>query len=93
MRITYRTEILIEFFCILILIFLNFAVWYNGKNLDCDKCTIDFKAIRREHETASNKVFQNFSVPIVDIYNNFLNGDCLVKFDKDNGYYLFKKWV
>ena len=87
-NITPKSEFAIKIFCLLILIFLNLAIWYNGKNLTCDNCSIDFTASRRERTGISNKVYQNFSVRIKDLYEGFLEDYCLIEFDKLQGYYL-----
>ena len=84
--ITPKVELSVKLFMIFILIGLNFAVYFNGKDLSCDGCVINFEASKRKHETVNNMVFQNFTVNITDLYNDFIEGYCLVEFDKDMGY-------
>lgn len=87
-KITPKLELVVLIFCILILIFLNLTIWYNGKDLSCDECYIDFRAVRRMKDSASNEIFQNFSVKIINLYENFLEDYCPVEFDNAQGYYL-----
>ena len=90
--ITPKREFLIKIFVIFILVSLNIAIYFNGRDLSCDKCMINFESYKREHETSSNKVSQNFTVNISEIYDYFVDEYCLVEFDRDNGY-MYKKNV
>ena len=87
--LTPKKEFAIRLFCIVILLTLCISIYLNGRQLECDKCVINFEASRRGFDTASNEQFQNFSVKILDLYSNFTeDGYCLVEFDKMQGYYL-----
>ena len=86
--LTPRLEFGIKIFCVLILLFLNFSIWYNGKELTCDNCKLYFEANKREENSASNKLYQNFSIRIVNLYEGLLENYCLVEFDRMQGYYV-----
>ncbi len=88
MNLTPKRELLIKLFSISILVFLCIAVWYNGKDLTCNNCNINFESYKTMSADSSYKVYQNFSTNIYDLYYKFLEGECLVVFDEDNGYYL-----
>ena len=71
-----NTEIIIRIICLIVLIILIVLVYLNGIKLDCNKCYINFN-------NEFNKVKINFSVSINDLYNSYLNNDCIVKY-QDN---------
>ena len=75
----------LQIFCILILIFLNLAVWYNGKSLDCDNCAIRFEG-RKRVSSASNEIIQDFSVGMNELYEGLLKDYCSVEFDTLSGF-------
>lgn len=86
--LTPKLEFAVKLFCVIILILLNIAIYFNGRDLTCNECYIHFTAEKRFGESASNKEFQNFSVKINDLYSGYLEEYCLVEFDSINGYYL-----
>ncbi len=89
MILTPKKEFAIRLFCIAVLLTLCILVYSNGRQLDCNNCVINFEASRRGLDTASNEPFQSFSVKILDLYTNLTEEDeCLVEFDKMQGYYL-----
>jgi len=64
---------LIKLFCIVLLIILNGAVYFHGQNLSCDECKL--------------KITHNFmeeSVRLIDVYNHFINGTCLIERSGNN---------
>ena len=63
---------LIKLFCVIILIALNLAVVINGLNLSCDKC----KLIITNNDDVTKT---NQEVKIIDLYNHYLNGTCLIE--------------
>ena len=92
--ITKKQMLAIQIGCILILLFLNFAVWYNGKDFSCDQCEIRFTSNKRAKDSASMEVVQNLSVKITELYDGLLNDYCLVEFDKWQGYILKNEtWI
>ena len=70
---------LIKLFCIIILIILNGAVYFHGKELSCNKCQLVI------NQKIGDRNFNQF-VNLTDVYNNFLNGTCLI--EKTKGEYL-----
>ena len=83
--LTDKLEFCIKLFCFIIVISLCFAVYSNGQDLDCDKCIINFESYKRLL-SSSSEVYQNITIPIQDIYNNLFEEECVIIFDKDNGY-------
>ena len=85
-QLTPKIELMIRIFIILILIGLNFAIYWNGKDLSCNQCTIEFSSYKRPVEGSSLATYQEFSFHVNDLYSNLTEEHCLVKFDKDGGY-------
>jgi len=65
-----ETETKIQFMLILLLVTLNLLVIYNGKNLSCDNCKINFNS---EYQ-------QEFDVSIKELYLYYqMNKTCIVQ--------------
>ncbi len=84
--LTPKLEFIIKLSCVLILAGLCFVVYFNGRKLDCNNCSIEFETFKRQ-SSSSNEQLQYFSVPINQLYNNLLEEHCLVEFDSDQGYF------
>lgn len=84
--VTEKQELVIRIFCLVVVIALCWAVYERGKDLDCNKCQINFKSYKRTGQSNSNKVYQDFKLNISLIYNDFQNDFCIVVFDKEMGY-------
>jgi len=87
-QLTDKKILGIQIFCIVILLFLNLAVWYNGKDLTCDNCSIGFKATKTGPDSASNKEIQDFSININSLYDGLLRNYCLIEFYEKQGFIL-----
>lgn len=85
MEYSIKTELAVRIFCVLILIGLCFAIWYNGKDLSCDNCEINFRADKRLL-TSSRENIQDFKININELYQSLLDDECVMEFDKDYGY-------
>lgn len=80
--LTPKKELIIKLFCLIIIIILCLAIYFNGKTLDCEKCIVKFKT----QDRFSNQEI-NFSVPIKELYFGLLNETCLVESDNNGGYF------
>jgi len=89
MKYTIKTELALRIVCILILIGLNIAIWYNGKDLSCDNCAINFKTNKRLL-TASRENIQDFKINISELYQSLIDDKCVIEFDEDYGYRYIK---
>jgi len=77
MEIRSRTETIIKVISIIILLALNLAVYYNGKDLSCDTCDVNF--------VFENQHFKNnVSVNVLKLYEDYIEDYCYIKFT-DNG--------
>lgn len=83
MQLNLKSELLIRIFCLVVLGILITMVYLNGKGLDCNKCEIKFNS-----ENKQSNIKTNLSVNILDLFQEFKNGSCLVKFE--NGFYITK---
>jgi len=77
-----KITIIIKVICILVLISLLIGIYFNAKNISCDKCVINFKLSRK----LGVNVNWNQSIKVLDLAGNFSNGNCLVTWDDRNGY-------
>ena len=84
MELTENKELIIKIVCVLILIGLNYAIYFNGKDLTCDKCIIKFSS---SQNIQSNYNIENkFNVSINDLFNNYTNKNCLVIWTEKQGF-------
>jgi len=68
---------LIKLLCIVVLIILNVSVIINGLNLSCSQCKLVIS-------TNDGITKTNQDVYLVDVYNQFLNGTCMIEKTKNN---------
>ena len=78
----FKTVVIVKIFCILIVLSLCLVVYFNGKNLDCNKCEINFK----QSEKLGGVFEFEESIKVLDLSNNLSKGICLLKWDNKNGY-------
>jgi len=76
------TSILVRIACIILVVSLCLAVYFNGKNISCDKCVIRFK----QTEKLGAMVEWNEEVKVMDLNLNLSKGICLISWDNKNGY-------
>ena len=86
MEISSKQQIIIKVLCIVILLGLNIAVFIHGRNLSCDKCKIEFTSEKITHEEAFDSSWQEITINITDLYDSYLNDQCIIKFDPIEGY-------
>jgi len=88
--VTQKQILGIQIFCIVMLLFLNLAVWYNGKDLSCDNCAITFRAgkVKPDSNSASRQEIQDFSINLNVLYDFLLEDYCLIEYDKNQGFIL-----
>lgn len=70
---------------IIILAGINVVLFVNGINLDCGGCSIAFSNYR-----VSGAVVElpPIEVKAQELYDNFVEDNCLIKWDRVRGYYL-----
>ncbi len=85
--LTDEKEFAIKLFCFMVVLALCFAIYINGQDLDCSKCSIHFEAYQTKAVNPGAIIVQDFYVDIIEIYDYFKdNNSCLINFDLDNGY-------
>lgn len=69
----------------LILIALSLAIYFNSRDLDCDKCQIEFK----NTEIFGMKLEQPIviQVNVTDIYSELKEDHCIIRRSRSQGYY------
>ena len=82
MIISDKTRLIIRIFCLLILIGLCILVWYNGKDLKCNQCIIQF-----EDTQVDGLTMNKFNVSIEKLYNQFIdNESCPLIYNTEGGF-------
>lgn len=76
MEITQRTETIIKISSIIILIILNLAIYYNGKDLSCEQCQVNFVF---ENQIGMEEKIVNVS----NLYQDYKEGYCYVRFSEN----------
>ena len=84
MNLTNKQELIIKLFCILILIGLNIAVWYNGKDLSCSQCIIKFSS--GQYNQLQKDIDNSFNVSVIELYESYQKDYCLVKYIDNQGF-------
>ena len=68
-----------------ILVGLNLSMYANDKTLDCQKCVVTFK------QTAYSGIQLDepriYRYKAIELYNSLIKGECLIKWDRSQGYY------
>ena len=78
-------SITIGIIIIFILLSLIIGVYVNGKDLSCNKCSVEFTNTK---VSGARGNFLPIAFEVINLYNNLkLNNTCLVKWDKNRGYY------
>jgi len=83
MKYTIKIELIVEVICIIILLALSIAIYNNGKDLTCDNCNIQFTTQYANQVQDFNKVF---NVSVVELFDKFKEGYCLVDYNEDQGF-------
>lgn len=85
LNITPKVQIVVESICILIILSFCCIIYFHGKDLDCNKCSITFKQTRMlGAELDTPKIIK---VHLVDLYNHLSKENkCIVGWDRTNGY-------
>lgn len=84
--LSYKKESAMLIFCILILSALCIGIYYNGKDLSCDKCIIDFKTVKRPMGGRPQGEMTDVSVSIPILYEHWQEGECYLIFDGNGGF-------
>ena len=64
---------------------LAIAIYYNGKDADCNQCLISFKTFEQGGRKLQNPII--IDKQALHLYDSFLDGRCEVKWDRVQGYY------
>jgi len=82
MIISDRTRLIVRIFCLLVLIGLCILVYYNGKDLKCNQCTIQFENTRNLDVS-----YDKFNISVEKLYNQFIdNESCPLIYNDDGGF-------
>ena len=84
MEITERTQLTVRIFCLIVIIALCIAIWHNGKDLSCGKCSVNFE---NRKEIADKGYSTSFNVSIEKLYNEHISTrECPLTYSKDFGF-------
>lgn len=83
----YSRVELIQWIVLIILVGLNLALFFNGIQLSCEKCTIKFSNTQVGGVQLSEPMLVA-EIKASDLYKEFNNGSCMIKFERTRGYYL-----
>jgi hypothetical protein len=83
-KVTEKTQIIVEVICIVLLLGLCAVIYLHGRSLECNKCIATFKQERMFGiQLQEPKIFQ---FKVIDLYSNLTNGECLLEWDNNNGF-------
>lgn len=67
------------------ILILNLAIFFNSNNLSCNKCIVEFKTVKQSGVNLESPMV--YDIKVFDLYKGFLDNECLIKWDKNQGYY------
>ena len=73
-------------FCIVILLLLSYKVVWDSKHYDCEDCEIRFKSHVIGDGTDNTLDTFDMEIPIILMYNEFMDGRCLIQWQENLGY-------
>ena len=79
-KMEQRTILILQVISLLIEVYLIISIYLNGVQLSCSKCQISFQSKKQDTE------INNFKVNITELYYNYINGTCIVKYLDTQGY-------
>lgn len=81
-RTGVRSEVLIYLFIALVCLSLTIYLLKRSDNYSCNQCSVEFKSRLpiTNYETKIN-------ISIIELYDSYKEGNCLIKWDKNQGYY------
>ena len=88
--LTSKKEFCILLICIIVLSSLCYGIYYNGKDLSCDNCILNFKTIEKPVGGRVSGISQNVSVSIPILYEYWQRGECYLTFDSNSGFRINK---
>lgn len=77
-----RTELLVYLFIIIICLSLTFYLIHKSNNYSCNQCSVEFKS-----RLPITNYEKTFNISINELYDSYKEGNCLIKWDKNQGYY------
>lgn len=83
MVLEYKKQVVITIILIVFISILNISMYIVDKRADCNKCHIEFKNVAKYGVAFPPEIIK---VRLIDLYNNFTNKECLVFWDRNNGY-------
>ena len=78
-------QIIVSVIIIIIFLFLNIYIYNSIKEMDCKKCVIGFKS-KMGSQAFGDVRYNEIKVNGTDLYDSFVNGECIVIWEKDQGY-------
>lgn len=79
-------KLLIKIFISIILVFLIFFVYVQGKDSKCNGCFVEFKNQKVSGVQLSEPIIV-YREKMNDLYTSLFEGHCVVKWDESGGYY------
>lgn len=82
--VTKISSIKIEVICLIMVIILCIAIYVNGKDLDCSKCIIKFKAVKHKIP-GRDGFYSTMNMSVKELYDSYIQNKCVLTLDY-NGY-------
>lgn len=80
-----KTQIIVLALCIVITLTLTISVYYRGHDNSCEKCIVDFITTNQFGSELEEPIVTKMN--IVDIYEGYLQNECIIKWNRNQGYY------
>jgi len=86
MAFTLKQEFWIRLIILIVVVILCLAIYINGKNLSCDKCSMHFSAFKKKFGESSNERIQDYTIKMMDFYRSLKEDRCILIWEKGRGY-------
>lgn len=77
-----NVQIWLWIFCIVVMTTLTLKLWSESSVYDCGYCTADFTT----KQVAWEEDLRVIKVPMQELFKEWKNGRCLVRWDKNTGF-------
>lgn len=86
-----KTDLIIRILILISVLILCFAVYMNGKDLNCNKCEIRLTSARTGYQSTQRNITTEINVKVIDLFDSIRNNYCIITWQKQEGWHKFKK--
>ena len=85
-NLNFKGDLILHLLIIIILIGLISYIKLDTEKYNCDECMVDIKWETTQSEWINDSYSYRMTFPINELYKSFIDDECLLIWDKVNGY-------